>query len=205
MAVSDRVLFLRLVTIAAGETRPLTEALGLTRPALERLLGKYLPESLALVPRDGGPGEDALEEPDLRDFLLTCRAGRGEEEEWLAAIVARRSLGANHLWQDLGLAGRSELNTLFRRHFPELVRLNRSDMKWKKFFYRQLCAREGLTVCRAPNCAVCPETALCFGPESGASLLGPAALSRMKRGMSDLRQNVASVSQRRAMPTIGGA
>ena len=190
MTVSDRTLFRRAVAIAAGEAGTLTEALGLTRGALERLLHRYFSESPALPPLGSGPGEEALEEPDLRAWLLEFRAGRGEEEEWLAAIIARRCQRANHLWQDLGLADRTELNTLFRRHFPELARLNRSDMKWKKFFYRQLCEREGIPVCKAPNCAVCADTALCFGPESGEPLPGLAGLSRIGRGMSDSRQSV---------------
>ena len=190
MSVSDRVLFRRMVAVAATEAVPLTESLGLGRTALERLLHRYLPESPAPAPLGNDPGEDALEEPDLRGLLLEFRAGRGEEEDWLAAIVARRSQRANHLWQDLGLASRDELKTLFQRHFPELARLNRSDMKWKKFFYRQLCEREGIPVCKAPNCAVCADTALCFGPETGEPLSALSGLSRMGRGVSDSRQSV---------------
>ena len=93
--------------------------------------------------------------------------------------------------QDLGLADRTELNTLFQRHFPELVRLNRSNMKWKKFFYRQLCEREGIPVCKAPNCAVCADTALCFGPEAGEPLSVLSRLSRMERGLSDSQHTAA--------------
>ena len=189
MSVPDRILFRRVLALAISEAGPLTEALGLSRVALERLLRKYYPESPALPGLGGGPGEDALEEPDLRAYLLEFRAGRGEKEEWLAAILARRCQRSNHLWQDLGLADRSELNTLFQRHFPALARLNRSDMKWKKFFYRQLCEREGIPVCKAPNCAVCADTGLCFGPESGEPLVALAGLSRMGRGVSDSRQS----------------
>jgi nitrogen fixation protein NifQ len=66
-------------------------------------------------------------------------------------------------------------------------------MKWKKFFYRQLCEREGIPVCNAPNCAVCADMALCFGPESGEPLAAlvrapRAPLSRLQRGLSDSRQ-----------------
>ena len=190
MSVSDRTLFRRIVALAVTEAVPPTEALGLTVMALERLLHTYFPESPPSVPLGCGPGEDALEEPDLRAFLMEFRAGRSEAEEWLAAVVARRCQRPNHLWQDLGLAERGELNTLFQRHFPELVALNRSNMKWKKFFYRQLCQREGIPVCKAPNCAVCADTALCFGPETGEPLSALSGLSRMGRGVSDSRQSV---------------
>jgi len=174
MQTPDRVLFGRIIALAAAEARPLTEALGLSRGQLERLFRRYRPGRPLALPADAGPGPDALEEPDLRAYLLECRAGRGEEEEWLAAIVARRSLEPNHLWQDLGMTGRDDLNTLFRRHFPELARRNRSDMKWKKFFYRQLCEREGIPVCKAPTCDLCADAPVCFGPETGEALRPPA-------------------------------
>ena len=176
MRVNDYLLFRRIVAIAAfAEPKPLNQTLGLDRAALERLMRRYLPDRLTLLaalPADVGPGPDALEEPDLRAYLLECRAGRGEEEEWLAAIVARRSLEPNHLWQDLGLANRGELTWLFTRHFPELMVRNRLDMKWKKFFYRALCERDGVPICKAPNCAVCDDATLCFAPETGHRLPG---------------------------------
>jgi nitrogen fixation protein NifQ len=39
-------------------------------------------------------------------------------------------------------------------------------MKWKKFLYRQFCAREEIYVCPAPSCGVCKDYAKCFGPET---------------------------------------
>ncbi|MGZ9034608.1 MAG: nitrogen fixation protein NifQ, partial [Rhodospirillales bacterium] len=112
----------------------------------------------------------ALEEPDLRALLLEHRSRGAVEEAWLAAIVARRSLGANHLWQDLGLFSRDDLSRLLMRHFRPLAVRNSSDMKWKKFFYRALCERDGVVVCKAPNCAICDDVSLCFGGEAGEPL-----------------------------------
>jgi nitrogen fixation protein NifQ len=173
-AALDAHLFRRIVSFAAAETEhPLTAALGLGRAALERLLSRHLPELRALLratPPDSGTGEDAIEEADLRALLLDHRRGDAEEEAWLAAIVARRSLGTNHLWQDMGFANRLELNAMFRRHFPALVALNAGDMKWKKFFYRQLCAREGFLLCKSPNCETCDDYAACFDGEPGEAL-----------------------------------
>ena len=40
-----------------------------------------------------------------------------------------------------------------------------ADMKWKKFFYKQLCQTEGIHTCRAPSCEVCADYQACFGPE----------------------------------------
>ncbi|AWK86723.1 nitrogen fixation protein NifQ [Azospirillum thermophilum] len=181
----DRLLFGRILDLAdAVPHRPLTRLLGLDRAALARLVGRHAPERTALL--DGLPedrGADSIEEPDLRAFLLEHRADAGqeagEEPEWLAAIVARRSLESNHLWQDMGFASRVELNAMFARHFPGLVALNAGDMKWKKFFYRQLCEREGMMLCKSPNCEVCDDVEVCFGQEDGDPL---ATLSRIARG-----------------------
>jgi len=170
----DRHVFACAVAVGAAEVpRPLTEALGLTSAVLAELSKAYFPQARCRLPVDhaeAGAGADQLEEPDLRQLLLDHRARGTPEEEWLAAIVARRSLGANHLWQDLGLFDRTELNTLMRRHFPGLKALNSGDMKWKKFFYRQLCERDGVAICKAPNCDVCTDVAECFSPEEGEPL-----------------------------------
>lgn len=172
----DTYLFGRILTVAGRQSgRPLTAALGLTHAELSALSARYVPERMSelndTAQEGGGPGEDALEEADLRAFLLEFAASGGREEAWLAAIVARRSLQANHLWQDLGLADRGDLNRLFRRYFPGLVALNGGDMKWKKFFYRQLCQREGIPICKSPNCESCPDVADCFGEEAGPALV----------------------------------
>lgn len=173
----DRHVFACALAAAAEEAdRPLTEALGLTGGSLERLLQAYFPLTgptgrlLAALPPDADPGADALEEPDLRQLLLDHRTRGVIEEEWLAAIIARRSLRPNHLWQDLGLFNRSDLGRLLHRHFEPLAQRNVRDMKWKKFFYRELCQRDGVLVCKAPNCAVCDDVSLCFGGEAGEPL-----------------------------------
>ncbi|HYD30250.1 MAG TPA: nitrogen fixation protein NifQ [Azospirillaceae bacterium] len=179
----DRLLFDRIITLAVNETRhPLTQSLGLTRDALAGLIDRYLPERRALLstlPADADTGPDALEEADLRAFILEHRAGvHTDEEAWLAAIIARRSLGSNHLWQDMGFADRSELSRMFHRHFPALAARNSGDMKWKKFFYRQLCEREGMKLCKAPHCEVCDDFAACFDGEPGDPITTLARLSR---------------------------
>lgn len=167
--IPDALLFERILGHAAADpSRPLTLSLGLERGALERLVDRHLPAfavRVAALPADAGPGEDELEETDMRAFILEHRAGTGPEEEWLAAIVARRCLEAQHLWQDMGFANRKELNAMFRRHFPALVALNAADMKWKKFFYRQLCSREGFLLCKSPNCEQCDDYAECFAKD----------------------------------------
>ncbi len=98
---------------------------------------------------------------DHADATVGSAADRAE----VAGRVALACLGDNHLWQDLQLANRGELGVLLRRWFPALAAKNTGDMKWKKFFYKQLCERAEIHACRAPSCAVCSDRAQCFGPE----------------------------------------
>lgn len=181
-ADDDRMIFGRTLALAAADpARTMTGALALTKAELMELAARHAPQfsnAVAALSGGGGSGEDAIEEADLRAFLIEHGAKGADEERWLAAILARRSLEPNHLWQDMGFHDRGELNTMFRRHFPALVALNSGDMKWKKFFYRQLCEREGLMLCKSPNCEVCDDVEVCFGEEAGDPL---STLSRLAR------------------------
>jgi len=143
--------------------------LGLSGTAFKRLLDVYFPGSgLSTL---SATGEDALEEADLRALLLSGRAKGTMTEEWLAAIVARACQRPNHLWQDLGLGNRGELSQMMNRHFPGIAAMNRRDMKWKKFFYRQLCEAENVPICKSPVCDACADFAHCFGSEEANPLL----------------------------------
>jgi nitrogen fixation protein NifQ len=183
----DRHVFACAITIGLADSRcSLTAALGLSPSVLADLLNAYFPDAgryLSAANLGEDAGQDQLEEPDLRQLLLDHRSRDALEEEWLAAIIARRSLGANHLWQDLGLFDRGELNTLMHRHFRNLKRLNSGDMKWKKFFYRQLCERDGVLICKAPTCDACTDVGVCFGPEAGEPL------SVLQKSVLDIRQS----------------
>lgn len=172
----DRHVFASLIAVVRSDPAmpidmPLTHGLGVSPDALRALLGRYFPHATNLFPDEDGAEiseiDEALEEEDLRSLLLRHRAGKREEEVWLAHIVARRALCENHLWQDLGLQNRDELNQMFRQNFPSLVAANSENMKWKKFFYRQLCQTDGVVVCKSPNCEICSDHAVCFGEESG--------------------------------------
>jgi len=125
-----------------------------------------------LVPHAGLPVGRPAAVPDrvpewdeLYQFLLDHRAGQQPVEAWMATILTTACAGRDHLWQDLGLASRGELSQLIALNFPALAQANQGDMKWKKFIYRQLCAREGIYVCPAPSCNACADRVQCFGPE----------------------------------------
>jgi len=112
-----------------------------------------------------GATEDIPEIDDLIQLLLDYRGGPQPVFDWMARIVAWGCAGRDHLWQDLGLANRSELSILMQAAFPALAALNTGDMKWKKFIYRHYCSRDGIYVCPAPSCGECADYAKCFAPE----------------------------------------
>ena len=141
---------------------------GLTEERFRHLLDTYFP---GLEYRIGTPGEHDLklfaydEFDDIVALLLKHRAHGDEMENWLAHAIATAAMGENHLWQDMGLPNRKVLSALMLKHFPSLAALNSKDMKWKKFFYRQLCESAGVLICKSPHCAECCDYRICFGPE----------------------------------------
>ncbi len=138
--------------------------LGLGEAEFTRMLAGYFPGHA--VARFDTPPVDLPEYAELQRLLLDHRAHRCESERWMADILTTACVGRDHLWQDLGLASRDELSTLMQINFPALADANSQDMKWKKFLYRQFCAREGIYVCPAPSCGVCADFSKCFGPEN---------------------------------------
>ena len=126
-------------------------------------------------------GEAARQRQTLLSELAAPRAQEQEQlQRWLqqfavpeanlmAELIATASLGFNHLWQDLGLDSRQELKTLMQVCFPELVARNVNNMRWKKFFYREMCQEEGGLVCRSPSCDICPSYEHCFVVEATGS------------------------------------
>jgi len=172
----DRHVFASAIAIAlADPDRSLEVGLGLSAEHLAALIGLYFPQAPGLLSGldrdDDGAKPISVEEPDLRRLLLDHRSHGLIAEEWLAHIIARRTHESDHLWQDLGLTGRPDLALLMMRHFAPLAAKNKTDMKWKKFFYRTLCQQEGVMICKSPTCDTCRDVVHCFGAEEGASLL----------------------------------
>lgn len=149
-------------------------AFGLDADEFEALLNRYFPgaESVYLTPAlraslaTGAArrvGSDEFD--DLVALLLEHRSDDSRESRWLAYAIAACCMGEDHLWQDMGLPNRQALADLLARYFSTLSARNTGGMRWKKFFYKQLCEKEGAFVCRSPSCADCVEYSNCFGPE----------------------------------------
>ncbi|QKS30404.1 MAG: hypothetical protein FAZ92_00337 [Accumulibacter sp.] len=136
---------------------------------LQAVLADLFPgKRFAAAPGVSAPDAGGDEFADLLDLLLEHLALPDESGICLCHAVAMAAMGENHLWQDMGLPDRRALSQLLRDNFPVLAAKNIGDMKWKKFFYRQLCERAGVPICKAPHCAECCDRVLCFGPEEGS-------------------------------------
>ena len=151
---------------------------GLSEEEFQRLMRSCFP-GVALFGGNSNRRSEFMDEyDDLVNLLMEYRIESSDVQTWLCHAVASASMHDNHLWQDLGLPGRAVLSQLMRENFPALAERNSSDMKWKKFFYRQLCEKAQVMICKSPNCKVCTDFVACFGPEEGVPLLGDAGSDR---------------------------
>ncbi len=165
-------------SIASGAT--IGETLGLRSADLDALLTIYPSSTGVALEAQPSAIDFDEEEEQLRALFDRYRVDDTPETGWLVSMLARRCMSPNHLWQDLGLSSRSDLNRLMRERFPALAARNAQNMKWKKFFYRCLCEMEGFSLCAAPSCAECSDYSACFGEETGASRLTPPDSLRAK-------------------------
>ena len=143
---------------------PLPSRLGLSGADLAALRDRFAPgldlPDLDLPRPEAGPDQQAIE------TLILWRAGVATPEaRWLAAILARRSMETRHLWEDLGLPSRPWLSAMIAQYLPGLAAANARNMRWKKFFYRQICSDAAFSLCLSPSCDDCDERAVCFAPD----------------------------------------
>jgi nitrogen fixation protein NifQ len=175
---ANRVWLARIIQAQRTGQSCLSFHLGLAEHEYVQLISEHFPEQIGVTSKDFGPlahertqlREELLrmrndEWQDLRTLLLAGRRGREVDELWMAGIVAAGCMGGSHLWRDLGLVSRLDLRELLVHNFPLLAMRNVQDMRWKKFFYKQLCEQDGGYVCRSPSCDICPTFQDCFGEE----------------------------------------
>lgn len=115
------------------------------------------------------PAARHLEYLDLLQLLLEYAIDDGAHTAAIARWIAVTCMGDDHLWEDLGLPERPALSAMISRHFPALYAINTGNMRWKRFFYKQLCEREEVYACRSPSCGECSEYSHCFdvGDDAG--------------------------------------
>jgi nitrogen fixation protein NifQ len=169
----DQHVLASILAAAAMDGGPIAEQAGLAEHEFSALLARRFPliqiSAVDRFSRAGAADDDEREM--VRDLLLAQRSTEGDIGQWLAAMIARRAMEPNHLWEDLGLRERSELSRLLMRHFAPLAARNTRNMRWKRFFYRMLCEDDGFVMCTTPVCTQCNDFDLCFGEETGESLM----------------------------------
>lgn len=179
---SDAHLLASLLAVSFAEAKacgsPISDSTGLPFATLAAMMRAAFPHALPLLEQFPASEDPSIEDPSipeeemsLRDLLARFTTSRKPFQFHLAALIARRAMRPNHLWQDCGLRNRGELSEMMHRHFEPLASRNAGNMKWKKFLYRMICRDEGFRLCTAPSCSECDDFAVCFGDETGESLL----------------------------------
>lgn len=148
-------------TIGTAAVRGCTPLIrGLSEARFQKLVNEYFPLVEPLHNGRAFPHDDEF--AGLATLLLDHRAEPSEENAWLAHAIASAAMGGRFLWEDMGLADESRLSRLMRENFPRLAECNAENVKWKRFFHRQLCARPGLSACDLAHCPVCCARAECL-------------------------------------------
>jgi len=151
-----------------GELSLFATTLGFDRREFHALVATCLPG--AKQPLEWQEGAFALcasQAPSLfaplTQLLFEHRAlGLAERPtRWLAHAVAAAGFGSRHLWQDLGLSGRSEVSRLMRQCFPSLAAGNTVDLKWKRYLFLCLGSRLGIPNLMPPHCDSCENLTDC--------------------------------------------
>jgi nitrogen fixation protein NifQ len=164
----NRPVFAQIIAGRLQNEGCLPSDLGLGSQPFATLCSSYFPGNpLIQLPEPTKAFNKALipEWDDICHLLLAYRSNNSPSELWMACIIATACSGTEHLWQDIGLANREQLNVLLHSNFSGLARQNTQDMKWKKFIYKQFCEQEGIYVCPAPSCSACIDHPVCFAPE----------------------------------------
>ncbi len=132
--------------------------------------------------REVGADHSSLESPRIEaepapllqpliSMLWRHRATEGAWTRMMAGATGCACFGEHHLWQDLGLSGRSEVSALLARHFPELAAGNTRGLRWKRYLFLRLGDELGIDDLAPPRCDGCDDFRVCFGQAVNAAFV----------------------------------
>lgn len=171
-----------LESAAAGCLPRFAQWLGLPPDEFRRMLDTWFPGAAESGwEPDVPPAEPATLPCEFGDLVEMLWSGRSAGSDaltvrWAAHALACGCFGRTHLWQDMGLSGREDVSKLLSLAFEPVFRANTTDMKWKKFFYHQVCERLDLHPCPEPSCSGCDHFADCHGAEARVDLPQPVSM-----------------------------
>lgn len=169
----DRHLFACALAVGIEEASRPAEAIGLTDSDVETLLRTFFPAVGPDLLADR-QGARPISPPEINEEVLslllehvptTQDPQRISVATYLCHILAARAAHPGHLWVAMGLFDRTELTAAIRRHLPTLATANNQNMRWKRYLYKQVCDRNGGTLCKAPSCGACSDYFLCFADD----------------------------------------
>ncbi len=169
----DRHLFACLLAVAVQESHNFSARLGLAKSDITSILKRYFPAvSYDFLSQSAIPEIEPL--PEYSEEVISILISHVPIEPcthdlltsvWLCYIIVARAALPGHLWVAMGLFERSQLTAAIRRHLPSLAAANHQNMRWKRYLFKQVCDLNGGVMCKAPNCGVCSDYALCFAEE----------------------------------------
>ncbi|ADG18004.1 NifQ family protein [Paraburkholderia atlantica] len=160
---ADTRLFAKL--IAARDARNELALLGLQADAWRALLARHFVRArIPALPLPVVPSEHANFVHALHTLLVANASStvHPDDAHCLATIIAHACLRPDHLWRDLGLAGRDDVTWMLTRYFPTLVERNVDNLRWKKFLAAQCAISLGRKPGPAPGCPGCEDYGYCF-------------------------------------------
>jgi nitrogen fixation protein NifQ len=162
-ASADTQLFAKL--IAEREARNELALLGVASSMWHALMQRHFSNAQAWTPAHLLIDDDRANFVDTLHAVLMQHASSAvdtNDARCLATIVTHACLRPDHLWRDLGLAGRDEVTWMLTRYFPTLVALNTGNLRWKKFLAQQRAFSLGIEPGPAPGCPGCEDYRVCF-------------------------------------------
>jgi len=162
---ADRELLAGLLAVAVRDAGDPAGALGLSADEFNTLCQTAFPAADPHLLAGRASTQPPTANPDIFTLLLGYVAADASPLAiWIAKALATRAACPGHLWIAMGLSERPLLSAAIRRHLPALFAANSRNMRWKRFFFKQLCDRSGGDLCQSPVCGTCSDHALCFAP-----------------------------------------
>ncbi|MBW2476456.1 MAG: nitrogen fixation protein NifQ [Deltaproteobacteria bacterium] len=169
----DRHVFACALAAALQEAGDIACSLGLEHDEIEAIMQTFFPkvplatlQTNALADKPAAPPRNSEVLSLLQSHIPNeARSTERRIAVWLTYILTARAAVPGHLWIAMGLFKRAQLTAAIHRHLPSLAHANHENMRWKRYLYKQVCDLNGGLMCKAPNCGVCSDYALCFAEE----------------------------------------